>query len=90
MYKNFSNDYHYKNFKLISWFIPSHQSEKLNGSRNRHRVTNIKFFIITRTVTKLSRVTLGFQISYIHKRFIGYIRDFRNYNPRIVVQYLRK
>ena len=69
VYKNLSNEYHYKNFKLISWFIPSNQSEKLNESCNRHRVADTKFFIITRTVTKLSKVTLVFQISHRQLKF---------------------
>ena len=58
VYKIFSNEYHYKNFKLISRFIPSNQSEKLNENCKRHRVLNTKLFIITRTVIKLSRVVL--------------------------------
>ena len=73
VYKNLSNEYHYKNFKQISWFIPSNQSEKLNESFNRHRVANTKFFIITRTVTKLSRVTLDFQISHRQLKFHWFI-----------------
>ena len=59
----------YKHFKLISWFTPSKQSEKLKESRNRHRVTNTKFFITTRTATKLSRATLDFRISHIQLKF---------------------
>ena len=69
VYKNFSNHYHYKNFNLRSLFIPLNQSQKLNESRNKHRFTNIKFFVITRTVTKLSRVTLDFQICQIQLKF---------------------
>ena len=69
VYKNLSNEYHYKNFKLIRWFIPLNQSEKLNESCNRHRAANTKCFIITRTATKLSRVTLDFQISHRQLKF---------------------
>ena len=59
-FKNLSNEYHHKHSKLMSWIIPLIQSEKVVTDIGANR----KFFIITRTVRKLSRATLDFQISH--------------------------
>ena len=64
-FKNLSNEYHHKHSKLMSWFIPSIQSEKVVTDTGANR----KFFIITRTVRKSSRATLDFQISHRQLKF---------------------